>query len=286
MRTLLRRFDLGKAIFVLPNLFTTSSIFCGMYAVARVSTATHGEHYYQAALAVFFGAFFDMADGRIARLTRTQSEFGVQLDSLADMVTFGVAPAAIVYRWGLSEYGLLGVGAVFVYCASGAIRLARFNVLAARGVSGGIYFIGLPIPAAAGCLVSLVMLHQRVFDSRLQQPMGIVVLLAILGYLMVSNVRYRNFKDLRPRPVVLLVAIGIITTEVALAVVYQPAFAVFAFFCAYLGLGLVEEVMRYGKRDRRVTDTSMGRENDGDGDDETREQDGADNSNDPDQAHA
>src|SRR5689334_6823759 len=127
-----RKFDLQRAMFVLPNLFTVSSIFCGFYAITLCLDAPEPIHLYNAALAIFFGMFFDMADGRVARLTKTQSDFGVQLDSLADVVSFGVAPAVLLWRWALSSLGITGLVIGFIYVACGALRLARFNVLAAR----------------------------------------------------------------------------------------------------------------------------------------------------------
>jgi CDP-diacylglycerol--serine O-phosphatidyltransferase len=122
--------NLRKLMFVLPNLFTVSSIFCGVYSITVSAGETGGDGFYRAAIAIFFGNFFDAFDGRVARLTRTQSEFGVELDSLADVVTFGVAPAILVYKWALASLGTLGIVICAAYAACGAIRLARFNVLA------------------------------------------------------------------------------------------------------------------------------------------------------------
>src|SRR5437868_4145147 len=125
-----RRPDLRKLMIVLPSLFTVSSIFCGVYSIMLSSGEASGDNFYRAAVAIFFGNFFDAFDGRVARMTRTQSEFGVELDSLADVITFGVAPAILVYKWALYELGFLGMAIAAVYAACGAIRLARFNVLA------------------------------------------------------------------------------------------------------------------------------------------------------------
>ncbi|HLT35730.1 MAG TPA: CDP-diacylglycerol--serine O-phosphatidyltransferase, partial [Enhygromyxa sp.] len=130
--------DFRKTYFILPNLFTLASVFCGLYSI--VLTARLGEDggasdeqlLYKASLAIVFGLLFDGADGRIARLTKTQSDLGMQLDSLADVITFGVAPAMLVYRWGLLELGRFGLVVAFVFTACGALRLARFNVLAMR----------------------------------------------------------------------------------------------------------------------------------------------------------
>src|SRR5437667_7485401 len=126
------RANLRKLMFVLPNLFTVSSIFCGVYSITLSAGEPTGDNFYRAAVAIFFGSFFDAFDGRVARLTRTQSEFGVELDSLADVITFGVAPGVLMYRWSLYQLGSAGLFAGFVYVACAALRLARFNVLAAH----------------------------------------------------------------------------------------------------------------------------------------------------------
>jgi len=249
LRPRLPRFNLRKAMFVLPNLFTISSVGCGFYAILLASDNPGPPQLYQATLAVFFGLFFDMADGRVARLTKTQSEFGVQIDSLADLVTFGVAPAVIVYRWGLSHMGPLGAFVAFAFVACGTIRLARFNVLASRGNGGSTaHFIGLPIPLAAGVLIALVMFHQRAFAAPLVHEANILVLVGILSYLMVSNVRYRSFKKVRPTRWTVATFAIIVLAFVAIAVVVRPTFALFTFFCAYVGLGLVEEVIFFRRR--------------------------------------
>ena len=246
-----RWFDLRKAMFVLPNLFTLSSIFCGFYAVVLASGDPGPTQLYQAALAVFFGAFFDAADGRVARLTRTQSDFGMQLDSLADLVTFGVAPAVIIHKWGLGRLGLLGALAAFCYVACGALRLARFNVLAARSPGSMKFFIGLPIPLAAGLLVSLVMFHQRTFAVPATREINILTLILVLSYLMVSNVRYRTFKDVRPNRTSLSVIFALLLTFTAISLRVRPTFALLAFFSGYVALGLIEEVIFYRRRKRQ-----------------------------------
>src|SRR6059058_5292880 len=148
--------NLRKLMFVLPNLFTVSSIFCGVYSIMLSAGESTGDNFYRAAVAVFFGNFFDAFDGRVARLTKTQSDFGVELDSLADVITFGVAPAILVYKWALYGMGIVGIVICSIYAACGAIRLARFNVLAHSESGSQRYFVGLPIPLAAGMLVSLV----------------------------------------------------------------------------------------------------------------------------------
>src|SRR5512136_3184853 len=158
--------NLRKAMFVPPNLFTVSSIFLGFYSMTLSAGDPSPAQLYRAALAIFFAIFFDMFDGRVARMTRTQSDFGVQLDSLADVVSFGAAPALLVYKWALAPMGFLGLFVSFSFAACGALRLARFNVLAARGDKGSSrFFVGLPIPLAAGTIVALVIAHYRQFGS-------------------------------------------------------------------------------------------------------------------------
>ena len=140
--------NLRKAMFVLPNLFTVSSILLGFYALTLCAGEATPLQLYQAALAIFFAMFFDAFDGRVARMTKTQSDFGVQLDSLADVISFGAAPALLVYKWALAPLGFLGFFVSFAFAACGALRLARFNVLAQRGDKGSSrFFVGLPDPA-------------------------------------------------------------------------------------------------------------------------------------------
>src|SRR3954447_10310512 len=158
------RANLRKLMFVLPNLFTVSSIFCGVYSITLSAGEPTGDNFYRAAVAIFFGSFFDAFDGRVARLTRTQSDFGVELDSLADVITFGVAPAILVYKWALAGMGIGGIVICSIFAACGAIRLARFNVIAHTESATQRYFVGLPIPLAAGMLVALVITLHNLRD--------------------------------------------------------------------------------------------------------------------------
>jgi CDP-diacylglycerol---serine O-phosphatidyltransferase len=240
-------FNLRKAMFVLPNLFTISSIFCGFYAILLSSGEPGPQQFYRASLAVFFGIFFDMADGRVARLTRTQSDFGMQLDSLADAVTFGVAPAVIVHKWGLAQLGFLGVLAAFAYLTCGVLRLARFNVLASHSPGVKKYFTGLPIPLAAGVIVSLVMFHQTTYRDSVTREAHILVLVLVLSYLMISNIRYRSFKDVRPGVKSVTALLALIALFTLIATQIEPTFAILAFFSAYVSVGLIEEVVQFAR---------------------------------------
>lgn len=199
----IRNVDVHKALFVLPNLVTMASIFCGfnaMVVVARDNPTT--DDFFRAAILLMFSMLFDLLDGRVARMTRTQSAFGLQLDSLADVLSFGVAPSLLMYKWVL--YNLQGGGFIaFFFTACGAARLARFNVLSS-GASGapvkpGKYVTGLPIPPAAGVLISLLLANHAVGGAlgAPENAVAFAVVTAVLGLLMVSNVKFRSFKQVK-----------------------------------------------------------------------------------------
>lgn len=243
-------FNLRKAVFVLPNLFTLSSVFCGFYAILLAGDSPGPDELYRASLAIFFGVFFDMADGRVARLTRTQSDFGVQLDSLADQVTFGVAPGVVLYQWALRPFGLAGAAVACIYVCCGAMRLARFNVLASRAPGPMKYFIGVPIPTAATVLLSLVMFHQRTYAEPPHSTWSILALVLVVSYLMISNVRYRSFKDLKPSKLSLTILCALLVLFGTLSVLVKPTFALALFAWGYLTFGMLEEVIFYRRRRR------------------------------------
>jgi CDP-diacylglycerol--serine O-phosphatidyltransferase len=173
---------------VLPALFTAGNIFCGFLSL---EASARGEFDY-AAMLIFVAAFFDGIDGRVARLTGSTSAFGEQLDSLADVISFGVAPAFLVYHWGLSGYGRAGLLVSFLFAVCGALRLARFNVQV--HVVDKRWFVGLPIPSAAGALCGLIW---AVPSAQLTDTLraGFLGITAALAFLMVSTFRYRSFKD-------------------------------------------------------------------------------------------
>jgi CDP-diacylglycerol---serine O-phosphatidyltransferase len=242
-------------MFVLPNLFTLSSVFCGLYAIRACLEGDEPVFLYRAAIAIFFATFFDMFDGRVARLTKTQSEFGVQLDSLADMATFGVAVSVLVYRWSLANLGFLGFVLAFVYVACGALRLARFNVLASRESGASKYFVGLPIPLAAGTLASMVLANYSFENNSFENTMfggsrGIAAVTLALAGLMVSSVRYRTFKDFRLSRKSVSIVFLCILLLVALSSQIKPAMALNLLFLGYVGLGLAEEFIFFRRRRR------------------------------------
>ncbi len=244
---------LRKLMFVLPNLFTVTSIFCGFYALTLCAGEATPAQLYQAAIAIFFAMFFDGFDGRVARLTKTQSQFGVELDSLADAISFGVVPAMLVYKWALSPLGFLGMFIAFAYAACGALRLARFNVVAQRQPHGGAsaFFVGLPIPFAAFGIVTLVLAHYAMTNgaplgAAAQAPIAAAVVL--LSLLMVSTVRYRTFKHVRPNKTSVLIFGALMAASAAVALVWHPAFMLALLFTAYLAMGLVESMLLVGRR--------------------------------------
>jgi CDP-diacylglycerol--serine O-phosphatidyltransferase len=248
--------NLRKAMFVLPNLFTCSSIFLGFYAMTLCGGDASPAQLNQAALAIFFAIFFDAFDGRVARMTKTQSEFGVELDSLADVISFGAAPALLVYKWALSPLGFIGFFLSFAFATCGALRLARFNVLAHRGDKGSSrFFVGLPIPLAAGAIVSIVIAHYRAFGSigDLGTRISIAAVVALLSFLMVSTVRYRTFKDVHLSPRSLAVFALLCVGGLAVGIATRASFVMVIYMGAYIVLGLAEWVIGRGRPEPSVT---------------------------------
>ena len=215
-----------KGIYILPNLFTLAALFGGFYAVVM---AIDGR-FELAAMGVFCAMVLDSLDGRVARMTNTQSAFGEQMDSLSDMVSFGAAPALVAYVWALKGLGRWGWIAAFVYCACAALRLARFNVN--TGVVDKRYFQGLPSPAAAALVAGFiwVMSDLGVKGSAMAWPMFALSLFA--GLTMVTNVPYYSFKDIQmkrtvPFIVIVLIAMGIAVINI------DPPTVMFGLFVIY-----------------------------------------------------
>ncbi len=178
-----------RGIYLLPNLFTTAGLFGGFFAIV----ASMSGRFEAAAIAVFIAMFMDGLDGRIARMTNTQSDFGKEYDSLADMVSFGLAPALVIYQWALIPLGKVGFVAAFIYAAGAALRLARFNTQA--GIADKRYFQGLASPAAAALIVGFVWWGDDAGWARENVAWLAAALTVAAGVLMVSNVRYNSFKD-------------------------------------------------------------------------------------------
>ncbi len=196
-------------------------------------------------------------DGRVARLTKTESLFGMQLDSLADLVAFGVAPAILLYKWGLDNVGVLGIAAAAMFGTCGALRLARFNVIALKNAKqSSQYFIGLPIPGGAGIIVSLFLTMNGARNATeivtLNSPLNLVIFAAIVSYLMVSNIKYPTFKHIRPTPRNFSFTVLILMATVYVSVVVSLPVALFSLISIYTLLGPVMEIMLYKKRKEEV----------------------------------
>ena len=228
-----------RGIYLLPNLFTTAALFAGFYAIVQAMNGQYGA----SAVAIFVAGLLDGLDGRVARLTRTQSEFGAEYDSLSDMVSFGAAPALVLYEWALKDLGRFGWIAAFVYCAGAALRLARFNVMI--DVVDKRYFQGLPSPAAAALVAGFVWLaHDNKIPLDEYGLQWVAAFVALYGGLtMVSNVPFYSFKDISmkrsvPFAAIVLIALGIAVINI------DPPMVLFGMFVLYGLSGYVLYVWR------------------------------------------
>jgi CDP-diacylglycerol--serine O-phosphatidyltransferase len=233
-----------QGIYLLPNLFTTAAMFAGFYSIIA---AMRGD-FESASIAIFFAMVFDGLDGRIARLTNTSSKFGAEYDSLSDMVSFGVAPALVMFSWALGGVGKFGWSATFIYVACAALRLARFNTRIDKADKN--YFTGLASPSAAAIVASTVWVcHDEGWvGEALPYELSIIVgfLTALLGFLMITNIPYYSFKgiDFRGRvPFVVMIAVifvfGLVTVD-------PPRIFLMAFL-AYAASGPVMQVVNWRK---------------------------------------
>jgi CDP-diacylglycerol---serine O-phosphatidyltransferase len=232
-----------RGIYLLPNLFTTGVLFCGFFAIVQ---AMNGR-FETAAIAIFVAMVLDGMDGRVARWTNTQSEFGAQYDSIADMVAFGAAPALIAYTWALKDLGTLGWIGAFIYCAGTGIRLARFN--ANISVVDKRYFQGLPSPSGAAVMTGLVwVLHEFGLDPEQFWLAAMTWLMAVFaGITMVSNVPFWSFKEVNWKKRVPLWVILVCVMGISI-VASSPALVLFALFFAYAVSGYVMWAMGHRVR--------------------------------------
>lgn len=239
-----------KGIYLLPNLFTTAALFAGFYAVVA---AMDGK-FQPAAIAIFVAMLMDGMDGRVARLTNTESDFGKEYDSLSDMVSFGLAPALVVYQWGaasLAEYGWawgkFGWLAAFFYTVAAALRLARFNTQAAQ--SAKLFFQGLPSPSAAGLVAGLIWYGSDAQLTGFGALAAAFLITATAGVLMVSNFRYFSFKNVslgENVPFAYVILIPLVFMLIAL----DPPRVLLLLFLGYTISGPALTIWRLGKRDR------------------------------------
>ncbi len=233
-----------RGIYLLPNLITTGALFAGFYGVV----AAINGHYNLAAIAVFIAMILDALDGRVARLTNTQTQFGAEYDSLADMCSFGLAPALIMYVWSLSslvqyswQWGKLGWLAAFLYVACAALRLARFNVKASS--TDKRYFQGLPSPAAAGVVVGFVWVENNLGYTGSDVAFIALPIIVFAGIMMVSNISYYSFKDIDFQNKVPFVAMLIVVLIFVFAAIDPPK-ALFSCFMIYALSGPAISIIR------------------------------------------
>ena len=235
-----------KGIYILPNLFTSCSLFGGFYAIIA---ATQGR-YDAAAIAILISALFDGLDGKIARMTNTASQFGVEFDSLSDLVAFGVAPGLLAFEWSLKPFGRFGWLAVFLYIICGALRLARFNIQKSNLESR--HFKGLPIPGAAVSIATAVLFINSFGGLTEGQHIMIVSAIYLLSFLMVSTIDYLSFKEFglfKQKPFNVLVA----TILVLIVVAYKPVLMLFIFASLYVFSGPVITVYYLSRRRAKKT---------------------------------
>lgn len=233
------RQKMGIHIYVLPNILTTANLFFGFFAII---SSINGQ-FTTAAYAIVFAALFDQLDGRVARWTNATSDFGAEFDSICDVVSFGLAPALLMFLWSLEPFGRLGWLAAFFFVACGALRLARFNVQSELVEKA--YFQGLPIPMSAGIVASSVLAFDELgLDS--YRSWAVLAMAFLLGFVMVSSFRYRSFKDLdfrKRQPFVYLVFGVFIFAVVAM----RPEVMLFVLFTTYALVGAFYGVIRRGK---------------------------------------
>lgn len=235
--------SMRKGIYILPNLFTTGSLFAGFYGMV----ATMNGDFKTSALWILASSIFDGLDGKVARLTGTSSKFGVEYDSLADLVSFGVAPGLLMYKWALQPFGRLGWLAAFLFVVCGALRLARFNVQV--NTVENKRFVGLPIPAAASMVSATVLLFYHFGWPSSYKKVAILVLIYLLAFLMVSSFRYYSFKDpelIKRQPFAFLVLAVLLLIVIAA----EPVMMLFTLFLCYILSGIAGFLMTWPRRRR------------------------------------
>lgn len=234
-----------RGIYLLPNLFTTVALFAGFYAIVQAMN----QRFEQAAVAIFVAMVLDGLDGRVARLTHTQSAFGAEYDSLSDMVCFGAAPALIMYEWALKDLGRFGWISAFVFCVGAALRLARFNTNI--DVVDKRFFQGLPSPAAAALCAGLIWVIDDFGIQRAEVIRGIAAALTLFaGVTMVSNVPFYSFKDINLRRSVPFWAILLIAFAMIL-ISSNPPMILFMLFIAYSFSGYAVWLVKWRRARRR-----------------------------------
>lgn len=232
-----------KGVYLLPNTITLCGMFSGFFAII---SALNG-HYLHAAWAIILANIFDGLDGWIARLTNTSTRFGIELDSLSDLVAFGVAPSILLYKWALMPFGRLGWAAAFLFVACGALRLARFNIQ--TGAPGSKAFKGMPIPGAATVLASVVIFYYEFWTGVPEKSFFFPAITILLALLMVSTLRYHGVKEIdfrEKKPFWVLIVFVLILFFLLI----HPSTAIFIFAMTYLMWGIIENIFLLVRRMR------------------------------------
>jgi CDP-diacylglycerol---serine O-phosphatidyltransferase len=237
-----------KGIYILPNSLTLCGMFFGFYSIL---SSIKGNFNY-AAWAIMIAVVFDGLDGWVARLTHSTTRFGIELDSLSDLVAFGVAPSVLVYKWAIAPFGRIGFAAAFLFTACGALRLARYNVQ--MGSTESKAFTGMPIPGAATIAATLVLFWHEIWKGTPTGNILVLILTIFLALLMVSTLRFHGLKEIdfrRRKPFWILVAfvIGLVL------ILIHPPTALFVFAMGYLLEGLIENIYIFGKKRKRTQET-------------------------------
>ncbi len=241
-----------KGIYILPNTLTLCGMFSGFYSIL----ATLKGDYVHAAWAVMIAAIFDGLDGWVARLTHSTTRFGIELDSLSDLVAFGVAPAVMLYKWSLLPFGRVGWAAAFLFVTCGALRLARYNIQ--MGSKESKSFTGMPIPGAAMIIATLIIFYHEMWETVPVKNYFILVFTFFLAVLMVSTLRFHGAKELdfsKRKPFWILVAIVI----VFVLIVIHPPIALFIFAMIYLIGGIIENIVLYYRKGKQMNKAGVER---------------------------
>ena len=239
-----------KGVYLLPTSLTLCSMFFGFYSIL----ASLKGNYIHAAWAIMFATVFDGLDGWVARLTHSTTKFGIELDSLSDLVAFGVAPAVMLYKWGLLAFGRIGWAAAFLFMVCGALRLARYNIQ--MGSTEFKAFTGMPIPGAAGVVAALVIFYHEMWEITPDKNYFILLFTVFLSVLMVSTLRFHGAKELnlgRRKPFSILVAIVIVFAFI----VVHPQIALFLFAMLYLIGGIIENIVLFYRKKKRMSRTGV-----------------------------
>jgi len=234
-----------KGVYLLPTILTLCGMFFGFYSIL----ASLKGNYLYAAWTIMIANIFDGLDGWVARLTNTTTRFGIELDSLSDLVAFGVAPAVLIYKWALLHFDRVGWAVAFLFLICGALRLARYNVQMDSTESKS--FTGMPIPGAAAVIATLVIFHYEVWDAGPDKNYFILLLTISLSILMVSTLRFHGVKELdlkKRKPFNILVIIVILFTFI----VIHPPIALFLFAMAYLIGGIIENIVLFYRKKRQM----------------------------------